>query len=251
MFFAGSMDKFFFEPSQNAAENVSQITSAFKSNIASIPFPNWNLTISGLEKLPLFSEFATTVSLENTFTSEYSEASFNDVSNQEVIQRQSVTQSFNPLIGLNITFKQFLGGNMTANLRINSSTSNILTPSSNLIQENKTSDWNITANYAKAGFEIPLFGLSLKNDITFSLTVSKNLNQPVDYRFTPILGKEKLDGAGSTVTSFNPSVSYSLSSKVQLMVFYKYSKSEPTAGNATTQPRTTNEGGLNVRVTIQ
>jgi hypothetical protein len=251
MFFAGSMEKFDFVPSDSAANNVTNITSAFKSNIASFPFPNWNLTVSGLEKLPLFSEFASTVSLENTFTSEYSEASFNDASNQEVIQRQSVTQSFNPLIGLNITFKPIFGGNMTANLRINSSTSNILTPSSNLIQENKTSDWSLTANYAKSGFDIPLFGLSLKNDITFSLTVSKNVNQPVDWRFTPLIGKEKLDGAGSTVTSFNPSVSYSLSSKVQLMVFYKYSKSEPTEGNATTQPRTTNEGGLNVRVTIQ
>jgi hypothetical protein len=251
MFFAGSMENFTYDPSDNAADNVTKITSAFKSGIASFPFPNWNLTVSGLEKLPLFSEFASTVSLENSFTSEYSEASFNDVSNQEVIQRQSVTQSFNPLIGLNVTFKQFMGGNLTANLRINSSVSNILTPSSNLVQENKTSDWSLTTNYAKSGFDIPLFGLSLKNDITFSLTISKNVNQPVDYRFAPITGKEKLDGAGSTVTSFNPSVSYSLSSKVQLMVFYKYSKSEPTAGNATTQPRTTNEGGLNVRVTIQ
>jgi cell surface protein SprA len=199
----------------------------------------------------LFKEFATTVSLENTFSSEYSESSFTDASNQEVIQRQSVTQSFNPLIGLNVTFKTLMGGNLTASLRINSSVSNILTPSSNLIQENRTSDWSLTANYAKSGFDIPLFGLSLKNDITFSLTVSKNVNQPVDWRFTPESGKERLDGAGSTVTSFNPSVSYSLSSKVQLMVFYKYSSSVPTAGNATTQPRTTNEGGLNVRVTIQ
>lgn len=252
MFFAGNIDKMTsFEPSTNAEENVAKITSAFKSNIASIPFPNWNLTISGLEKFPFFSEFAQTVSLENTFTSEYSEASFIDVSNQEVIQRQSVTQSFNPLIGLNVTFKQFLGGNLTANLRINSSVSNILTPSSNLIQQNKTSDWSLTANYAKSGFDIPLFGLSLKNDITFSLTISKNKNEPVDYRFDPLLPINIVEGAGSTVTSFNPSISYSLSSKVQLMVFYKYSKSEPSGLIINTQPRTTNEGGLNVRVTIQ
>ena len=150
-----------------------------------------------------------------------------------------------------MTFKQFMGGNLTANLRINSSVSNILTPSSNLIQQTKTSDWSLTANYAKSGFDIPLFGLSLKNDITFSLTISKNVNEPVDYRFEPLLGKNIVEGAGSTVTSFNPSVSYSLSSKVQLMVFYKYSKSEPSGLIINTQPRTTNEGGLNVRVTIQ
>ena len=251
MFFAGSIEDFQFDPSSDVNENIKNITSEFKSQIGSIPFPNWNLTFSGLERLPLFSEFAQTVTLENSFTSEYSEASFLDANNNEVIQRQSVTQSFNPLIGLNITFKQAFGGNLTANLRINTSTSNILTPSSSLVQENKTSDWSLNVNFAKSGFDIPLFGLSLKNDITFSMTVSRNKNQPTDYKFLPGEGKQVILGAGSTVTAFNPSISYSLSSKVQLMVFYKYSKSEPTEGNANTQPRTNNEGGLNVRITIQ
>ncbi len=250
MFFAGSIDKFQFDPVTDVNENISKISSEFKNQIGSFPFPNWNLTFSGLEKLPFFSEFAQTVTLENSFTSEYSEATFVDVNNQEVVLRESVTQSFNPLIGLNITFKQLFGGNLTASLRINSATSNILNPTSSLVQENKTSDWSFNANFAKSGFDIPLFGLSLKNDITFSLTLSKNVNQPTDYKFL-ITGKETILGAGSTVTSFNPSVSYSLSTKVQLMVFYKYSKSEPTEGNANTQPRTNNEGGLNVRVTIQ
>ena len=251
MFFAGSVEKFNYEPSGDVNENIQKISSEFKSQIGSFPFPNWNLTFTGLEKLPLFSEFAQTVTLENSFTSEFSEASFVDANNNEVVQRQSVTESFNPLIGLNVTFKQVFGGNLTANLRINSSTSNILTPSSSLIQENKTSDWSLNANFAKSGFDIPLFGLSLKNDITFSLTISKNKNQPTDYKFQPNEGKQTILGAGSTVTAFNPSISYSLSSKVQIMIFYKYSKSEPTEGNANTQPRTNNEGGLNVRITIQ
>jgi len=251
MYFAGSIEKFEYEPTGSVDENIKSISSEFKNQIGSFPFPNWNLTLTGLEKLPLFSEFAQTVTLENSFTSEYSEASFVDASGVEVVQRQSVTQSFNPLIGLNVTFKQVFGGNLTANLRINSSVSNILTPASSLVQENKTSDWSLNANFAKSGFDIPLFGLALKNDITFSMTISKNNNQPTDYQFQPGEGKKTLLGAGSTVTAFNPSISYSLSSKVQLMIFYKYSKSEPTEGNANTQPRTNNEGGLNVRITIQ
>ncbi|MDD5362954.1 MAG: cell surface protein SprA [Ignavibacteria bacterium] len=250
MFFAGSADKFSFESSTDPATNVQNVTTAFKRDIASMPFPNWNLSISGLEKFPLFSEIATNVTLENAFTSEYNEHSYVDASGSEVIQSQTVTQSFNPLIGLNITFKQMFGGSMTANIRINSSTSNNLTPSSSLIQVTKTSDWSVNANYAKAGFDIPLFGLALKNDITFSLTLSKNVNEPIDYRFsTGTL--EKVPGNGSTVTTFNPSISYSLSSKVQIQLFYKYIKTEPTAGNANMPPRTSNEGGLNVRVTIQ
>jgi hypothetical protein len=252
MFFAGNIDDFTFDASNDPDLNISNITSAFKSQIASFPFPNWSLTISGLEKLPLFSEFTQTVSFENSFTSEYSEGSFIDISDKEVIQRQSVVQTYNPLIGLNITFKQLAGGSLTASFRLNKSTSNLLTPSSNLVQVSKTNDWSFTANYAKSGFDIPMFGLALKNDITFSLTYSRNLNEPVDYKFSPETSTpEKIVGNGSTITSFNPSVSYSISSKVQLMVFYKYSKTEPLEGNANIPPRTSNEGGLNVRVLIQ
>jgi cell surface protein SprA len=250
MFFAGSVDKFSYEQSPDNNTNVQNITASFKKSIASIPFPNWNLSITGLEKFPLFSEIATNVTLENAFTSEYNEHSYIDASGSEVIQSQTVTQSFNPLIGLNITFKPMWGGSMTANIRINSSTSNSLTPTSSLIQVTKTSDWSINANYAKAGFDIPLFGLSLKNDITFSLTISKNLNEPSDYNFSSGI-KNVIIGNGSTVTTFNPSISYSLSSKVQMQLFYKYIKTEPTSGNISIPPRTSNEGGLNVRVTIQ
>ncbi|MCU0373247.1 MAG: cell surface protein SprA, partial [Ignavibacteria bacterium] len=252
MFFAGDIDEFSFEASGDPDLNIANITTAFKDQIASFPFPNWSMTITGLEKLPLFSEFTQTVSFENSFTSEYTEGSFIDISNKEVIQRQSVVQSYNPLLGLNVTFKQLAGGSLTASFRLNKSTSNILSPSSNLVQVAKTNDWSLTANYAKSGFDIPMFGLELKNDITFSLTYSKNLNEPVDYKYSTLSSTpEKIIGNGSTITSFNPSVSYSISSKVQLMVFYKYSKTEPLEGNANIPPRTSNEGGLNVRVLIQ
>jgi cell surface protein SprA len=252
MFFAGSVEKFKFEGSTDANENNKNLSAAFKSQIGSIPFPNWTLTISGLEKFPLFSEFTSTVSIENNFTSEYSEASSVDASNTEVVSRQSVTQSFNPLMGLNISFKPMFGGALTASFRINKSITNSLTPSSSLIQTTNTNDWSLTANYAKAGFEIPLFGLALKNDIAFALTISKNTNEPLDYKFNPGNSTpDQLPGNGSAVTTINPSVQYSLSSKVQMQLFYKYIKTEPTQGILNTIPRTSNEGGLNIRISIQ
>jgi cell surface protein SprA len=252
MFFAGSVDKFSFEGSADNNENTRNISSAFKKSIGSIPFPNWSLTISGVEKFPLFSEFATTVTIENSFTSEYNEATSLDLNNLEVPSRQSVTQSFNPLIGLNITFKQAFGGSLTASLRFNNSVTNTLVPQSNLIQTTSTNDWSLTANYAKAGFEIPFFGLSLKNDIAFALTVSKNTSNPLDYRFT--LGSSevnKIAGNGSSVTTINPSIQYSISSKVQMQLFFKYIRTEPTQDTYSTVPRTSSEGGLNIRISIQ
>jgi len=251
MFFAGSIDNFTFESSANADENVKNIAEQFKSKIGSIPFPNWTLSISGLEKFPLFEEFASTVTLENGFSSEYAEASTVNASSVEVISRQTVTQTFTPLIGLNISFKPMFGGSLTAAFRLNKSKTNSLVPSSSLIQVTTTNDWSLNANYSKAGFEIPFFGLSLKNDIAFALTISKNTNDPNDYRFMEGSNKpDPIPGNGSSVTTINPSVQYSLSSKVQMQLFYKYIKTEPL-NNFSTIPRTSNEGGLNIRISIQ
>ncbi|MBN1633952.1 MAG: cell surface protein SprA [Ignavibacteria bacterium] len=251
IFFIGDIEDFKYESSTNSEENIKKIASNFKDQISSFPFPNWNLTISGLERFPLFSEFTTSVTLENTFTSEYKEALGTDYKGVVLTNSQMVTQAFNPLLGLNITFKEAFGGSLTANVRFNKSVSNSLSPSSSLIQAINTSDWLINVNFAKSGFEIPLFGLSLKNDISFSLSISKNINEPIDYRFYSNSPEpERIPGNGSTITTINPSIQYSLSSKVQLQVFYKYVRTEPLQETLTTIPRTQNQGGLNVRVSI-
>jgi len=256
MFFAGSVDKFNFTGSADPTENTKNISAAFKKSIGSIPFPNWSLTISGMEKFPLFAQFATSVSIENSFTSEYNEATSVDINSVSIPSNQNVTQSFNPLIGINITFKEAFGGSLTASVRFNNSVTNALVPQSNLIQTTNTNDWSVIANYAKSGFEIPLFGLSLKNDIAFALTISKNTSNPLDYRFTLSSDGvhndvEPVPGNGSSVLTFNPSIQYSLSAKVQMQLFYKYIRTEPTQGTANTIPRTSNEGGLNIRISIQ
>jgi cell surface protein SprA len=250
IFFAGNVDKFNYTATEDLQSNTQNISSAFKSQLSSIPFPNWSLSISGVEKIPFFSEFASSVTIENSYTSEYSEAYSLDFRGISIPQRQGVTQSFSPLLGLNITFKEAFGGNLTASLRINNSKSNILTPTSNLIQVTNTNDWSINANYSKAGFEIPFFGLSLKNDISFALTISKNVTDPTDYKYS-ITGLEKAPGSGSAVTTINPSIQYSISSKVQMQLFFKYIRTEPTQQSATIIPRTSKEGGLNIRIQIQ
>lgn len=251
IFLVGKAEKFTYTPSGNNDENIQNISEAFRQKISSIPFPNWTMTISGLEKFPLFEQFATTVTLENSFTSEYNEAESRDSRGVLIPSSLKASQAFNPLVGLNITFKEIFGGSLTGTIRYNTSLQNILTPSSTLLQSLSTSDWSVNLNFSKSGFEIPLFGLSLKNDIAFAMTITRNLNEPIDYRFEE--GSESptpVPGNGSSVTTVNPSIQYSLSSKVQMQVFYKYIKTSPTGGTAATIPRTSSEAGLNVRITI-
>ena len=251
IFFAGNVDNFNFDYVEgNTAQNRRNITSAFKSQISSIPFPNWSLTISGLERFPFFSQFANSVTVDNSFVSEYRESRLIDVNSYDIPNAQSVTQAFSPLIGLNFSFKEVMGGNLTSTFRLNSGVTNTLNPIGALVQTITTNEWSINANFSKSGFNLPLFGLSLQNDISFALTLSQTTNNPINYEFgtgfrVPVYGN------GSTVTNINPSVQYSLSSKVSMQLFYKYLKTKPTGQTLTTVPRTTNEGGLNIRITIQ
>jgi cell surface protein SprA len=251
MFFAGDVDKFIFNYDvSNPSQSRRDLTNSFKDKIGAIPFPNWTLTISGLEKFPFFSQFANTVTLDNSFISEYRESRLIDINNYDIPNSQSVTQSFSPLVGLNFSFKEVLGGNLTSTFRLNTSTTNTLNPIGAAIQSINTNEWSVNANFSKTGFSIPLFGLSLQNDIAFALTLSKTTNEPVNYEFgsgvrVPVFGN------GSSITTVNPSVQYSLSSKVSMQLFYKYIKTQPTGQTVTTVPRTTNEGGLNIRITIQ
>lgn len=251
IFFAGNMENFEFQgDGSNSTQSRLNLTNAFEEQVSSFPFPSWTLSISGLEKFPLFSDFASQVSLENNFLSEFRESRLVDINSLDIPNLQAVTQAFSPLIGLNIVFKELMGGNMSSNFRINSSTSNILNPTGANVQSISTSEWSVNANFTKSGFSIPLFGLSLQNDISFALTLSNSKNEPTNYEFGTGV-KVPVIGNGSSITTINPSIQYSLSSKVSMQLFYKYISTNPTGQSVTTVPSTSNEGGLNIRITIQ
>jgi cell surface protein SprA len=252
IFFSPNIEDFRYLINPDANLNLSGISNAFETGLASFPFPNWNMTITGVEKFPFFGQFASSVTIENNYESEYSKSFSVDNRDIEIPSAQEVKQSFTPLFGINMTFKEAFSGNLTASFKYNTAKILRLIPASNLITASNNSDWSISASFSKAGFEIPFFGLSLQNDIAFSLSVTSTKNEPIDYRFNP--GEElptPLPGNGSTVFTINPSIQYSLSSKVQMQLFYKYIRTEPTAETFTTVPRTSNEGGLNIRISIQ
>ena len=77
------------------------------------------MTISGVEKFPFFGQFATSVTIENNFESEYSKIYSVDNRDIEIPSTQIVRQSFTPLFGMNITFKEAFSGNLTASFKYN------------------------------------------------------------------------------------------------------------------------------------
>src|SRR5207247_2791397 len=106
-------------PYDTLSTQAEQIAAAFEKNVISFPFPSLNLTLNCVEKFDLFSGFASSVSIESGFTSEYRKTYTFTGTTKELLTAQSLQSGFSPLIGINITFKPIADGNMTASFKIN------------------------------------------------------------------------------------------------------------------------------------
>lgn len=221
----------------------------FKDVLKYIPRPNWRITWDGLEKMGIFSGFAKRVSLDHSYTSTYREGWKLSPDGFQEIQTQKIEYGFQPLVGMNLTFNEMWGGNLIGSVKYGVRSAFDLGATNRNITETYSRDIGITFGYSKSGFDLPLFGIALKNDIefTFSYTNTKSSTVLFDMRrFT----EEGTPQDGTTRTTMEPRIKYIISSRVSLSIFYKLSTTEPE-GASRIPPTTTNEAGLDVRITIQ
>ncbi|MCW8816326.1 MAG: cell surface protein SprA, partial [Ignavibacteriaceae bacterium] len=214
-----------------------------------IPRANWRVTWDGLEKILFFKSIAQRISLDHAYSSTYTEGWKLTTEGNKEIQTQRVEYGFTPFAGLNITFGELWGGNLTGSIKFSSRTSYDLSSSTTNINETLSRDIGFTASYSKAGFEVPLFGLSLKNDVEFLISYTSTKNSVVRYEMDKFT-EEGIPQDGTTRTTIEPRIKYTISSKVTLSIFYKRSSVEPE-GAARIPPTTTNEAGLDVNIVIQ
>jgi len=168
----------------------------------------------------------------------------------ETTTSQTVTYGFSPLIGVNITFKDFIKGSLSASFRYGATKSFDLAPSNQNVSQSSTSDISVTGTYSRQGFEIPLFGVSLMNniDITFTYGYSHNARLLFDFNNFQT-GGTPMEGSGRT--TIEPRIRYTLSERVTASVYYRYTRLAPDDGGSQIPGSTTNEGGLDVHVLIQ
>ncbi len=222
---------------------------SFMKNFAKYtPRPNWRITWDGLEKLPFLSSVAKRISLDHAYSANYNEGWKLNRDGAEEIQTQKIEYGFNPLAGLNLTFGEVWSGNLSGNIKYGTRTSYDLGITTNNINETFTRDVGITMQYSKSGFEIPLFGVSLKNDIEISFSYNQAKNSIVRFDMNNFT-EEGIPQDGSTRTTMEPRIKYTLSAKVTLAIFYKRTSVEPT-GASRIPPTTTNEAGIDVNIVI-
>ncbi len=213
-----------------------------------IPRPNWRITWDGLEKLFFFKSIADRISLDHSYSSTYTEGWRLSRTGNEEVQVQKIEYGFAPLVGLNLVFGKLWGGNLSGNLKYSIRSSYDLGISTANITENLSKDIGFTIQYSKSGFEMPLFGLSLKNDIEFSLAYSNARNASTRFNMTDFK-EEGIPLDGTTRVTLEPRIKYTISAKVTLSVFYKRSSVTPE-GASRIPPTTSNEAGLDVNISI-
>ena len=249
----------------NADNPRESLTNAFVEGLESIPFlsglpvfsdikqyiprPNWRFTWDGLEKLLFFKTIAQRMSLDHAYTSTYVEGWKLTTEGTEEVQTQRIEYGFTPFVGLNITFGELWGGNLSGTVKFGSRTAYDLGVSTTNITETSSTDIGFTASYSKTGFDVPLFGISLKNDVEFLISYTSASNSVVRFDMNNFT-EDGVPQDGTTRTSIEPRIKYTISSKVSLSIYYKRSTVEPK-GAARIPPTTTNEAGLDVNIVIQ
>jgi cell surface protein SprA len=241
-----------------------KLNQAFERGFEALPFfrdifgqytprVNWSFRWDGLEKLPLFSNFVSRLSLDHAYNANFTMQYQNRPGGGgERTDAQRVMYGFAPLLGLNFTFKELWKGSFGANIRFNSTSSYDLTTSSRNIVEALTQEISLTASYSRRGFEIPFFGLALNNDIDVSVSYSRSANSRKTYDVSKL--DVNLQGTpleGTTRTVLEPRIKYVLSLRVTASVYYRYSSIVPDDSGSRIPGSTTNEAGLDIHISIQ
>ncbi len=215
-----------------------------------VPRANWNLSWNGIEKLAGITSWVQSLSLNHSYHSTL-RRDFHLENGAEVTDIERISYDFSPLIGVNATFKELLKGDVRGTFQYKTSTAYDLSMSNQKITEDVTTEMALTLNYSRHGFEFPLFGLHLKNDLEFSFTYSRA--KKARRMHDPAMLQTNQDGTpldGDIRTTMEPRIRYTLSARVTASVYYRYTRTAPDEGGSTIPGTTTNEAGLDLHIAI-
>jgi len=231
-----------------------------------IPIPNWRIDFTGLNKIPGLADLFSSITLNHAYTSTYSvmnysnslqyksEVSLNnrveDYNNGQyahvqngtggwipvyVINTVMFSEQFAPLIGVNIKTKSKL----TMRFEYKKKRDVSLTVSNAQVTELNNKEWTMEVGFTKNNMKLPFKDqgriITLKNDLTFRMTLSVTNNRIIQRKINDI----------STVTSGNinfqlrPNINYVVNQKLNIQFYVDRNVNDPLVTNsyrrATTQ----------------
>jgi cell surface protein SprA len=249
--------------------------------IAPFPKPTWNITYSGMSKWPLLRKIAESVSLRHSYSGDYA-ADYNtntsfieddgdltlDLGSKRIlfaaeefqINNVRINERFQPLLGLDVTWK----GKISTSVTWSKSNSYSLSTTNFEVSENNTNELGFRISYQKTGLKLPFFKKTLNNRASFTVDVTRSntidqrlrLRRALEDAVTnpDFVLADALSGDNiSLVTAHtrlivSPQIAYQFSNRVQANFTLKYEKFDSEDSR---QPSAVNiNGTFNIRVSI-
>lgn len=240
-----------------------------------LPNLNYALRWNGLDQLPFLKGVLRSGSLESKYVGRYT-ATRRREAGIETLDQQTVTSSFEPLVGVTAQFDdKFVEGVMSGNLRWGNKSSYAISQSQQgVVQSEVSNDITMQINYTRRGFELPkIGGLSLlkligidfefTNDIEFGLQFTYRDTRRSSINVLPPTTVATTGGTttntdptkndprridGTTNILFEPSMRYTISKQVSARLFFKY-EANLTEG-AAAPGSTTTVVGVDLRLNL-
>lgn len=246
-----------------------------------VPMPNWNINYDGLSRLDILKPIFKSVVLSHGYRSTMSMGSFannqafgsgindnnffspsrnpnGDFVAKYVINTVSITESFSPLIKVNMNFVdkgKFKG--LGANVELKRDRTITLSSNVPQVMEMKGNELNIGTNYTYPNLQInriKIQGKPLKSDLQLSITLSIRQNQTSLHKINvdPLTGGEyqySQPTNGQNVIAIKSSLTYTLSQNINIRVFYDRTINKPVISNSF--PTQTTNAGVSLRFVIQ
>ena len=231
--------------------------------------PNWRITYDGLMQIPLIKKHFKAFTLSHTYQCTYSVGSFSsylnwvssdgdfgfirdELSGNPIpsspydISSVMITEKFAPLIGLSVTLKN----NITGNIRYNDSRTLTLNSAAGQIVEATTTDFTIGAGYKIANFNtiLKLRGsqTGVSNDLTINADFSFRKNQALIRRIEQNFTQAT---SGTRSTMIELTANYVLSKRITVGAYFDHQINTPLVSSSS-YPITNSNYGISIRLSL-
>lgn len=257
---------------------IALIDETGGSNVTSNPFsgylpkPNWNISYTGLAKLPGFKNIFTNFTITNAYTSTLSMNSFNSQLNYQdplgygqpafidsisgnlvpfyAVPNITIQEQFAPLLDVDMQFVN----QMQAKVGFAKSRQLSLSLVDFQLSETRSTELTIGAGFRKRGVKLP-FAIKMPGESAASKKLQNDLTLRLDFSIRDnatsssyLDQNSSLPTGGQRVVTISPSIDYVLNNRINLKFYFDERRTTPKI--STTPPITTVRGGVQLRISL-
>ncbi len=234
------------------------------TSFPSFPIPNWQISYSGLGKIPLLSDIFASLDLRHGYRSTYTVSSYSSllqyqttdgaVSSRDAnndflplyqFSQVTIFEQFVPLLGVDMRFKN----NVTATVEYRQSRTLALSLSNSQLSQQNEDVLVFGFGYKTKNFRFPFGwfpGIKTNNDVNFKLDFALRDNKTLIFTADQPIAQVS---SGAQNITYRPSIDYMISKRFNLNIFYDSNITRPYTSQTFNTSFT--NFGINLKLLLQ